>query len=330
MKTRNYFLNLMMGSALIFGAISCDNNENPEPEKSKPDGEALLEMFDGNIDEITQHFTMDAASGGSITGEEGTTIQFGADAFLTESGEPVTGEVDIELVEIFSKAKMVLTEMPTKGRNADNKIATLISAGEFFVNATKDGAQLKPKNGFTLVVPADKTGDPDFEMGLFTGKEECDNNDCDIVWEEEDKGIQVGERPNATGGIATGYYAFQQQFGWTNIDKWYSDPRPKTTIYVNVPEGYNSTNCAVYLSYDGEPMALAQFDVYDEDEELFTEHYGLIPIGLEVHFIIVSIVDGQYNYAIQGATITENHVEVIGDLQPVTEEELIDLIEDLP
>lgn len=330
MKTRNYLLNLMVGSALVFSAVSCEKNDGPKPEGPKPDGEALLEMFGENVADATQHFTLNAEDGGSITGEEGTIVQFGSNAFLTENGDPVTGDVDIELVEIFSKARMALTEMSTKGRNGDGDIATLISAGEFYINATKDGNQLKPAEGFTLIVPAENTGDPDDQMGLFTGKEECDDNDCDVVWEQEDKGVQLGQRENATGGVSTVYYAFQSQFGWTNIDRWYSDPRPKTTIFVDVPEGYDNTNCAVYLSYDGEPTALAQFDVYNEDTQLFTEHYGLIPIGLEVHFIMISIVDGQYNYAIQAATITDNHVQVIGDLQPITEEALTELINDLP
>jgi hypothetical protein len=97
-----------------------------------------------------------------------------------------------------------------------------------------------------------------------------------------------------------------------------------------VPEGYDNTHCAVYLSYDGEPTALASFDVYNDGTDLFTEHYGLIPIGLQVHFIFVSVVDGQWNYAIQSATITANHVQVISNVQPITEAQLENLIDDLP
>lgn len=350
MKTRNYFLNLLLVTALAFSVASCDNNEEvqpqeeqpeeenpieeqPEEELPAPDGVALLEMFNQNLEEIRQEFELTAEDGGTITGEEGTMIQFGPNAFLTEAGDSVSGPVTIELVEIYSKAKMVLTEMATKGRNQEGEIATLISGGEFFINATQGDVQLKPAYGFTLMVPVDNTGGADEEMGIFAGVQECDDDDCDIIWEEEDKDLQIGQReggaPGGT-GVETVYYAFQSQFGWTNIDKWYSDPRPKTTIFADVPEGYDDTNCAVYISYDGEPTALAQFDVYNTETGLFTEHYGLIPIGLEVHFIMVSIVDGQYNYAIQAATITENHIEVIGDLQPTTEEALVQLIEDLP
>jgi hypothetical protein len=330
MKTRNHFLTLVMGSALVF-FTGCENND-PALEKPKPDGEALMEEFGTNLNEAKQEFTVNAATGGSITGKEGTVVQFFSNGFKKPNGETVTGDVKVELIELFSKADMLLKDMPTLGRK-DGKIATLISGGEFYVNATQDGTQLVSA-GYSLAVPTAKTGGPDTEMHLFNGKEECTNTDCDVIWEENDKGaIQIGERGGATGGgqgIQSVYYAFQSQFGWTNIDKWYSDPRPKTTIFVDVPEGYDKTNCEVYLSYDGEPTALARFDTYNDDTDLFSEHYGLIPIGLQVHFVMVSIVDGQYNYAVQAATITNNHVQVISALTPTTEEDLIDIINDLP
>jgi hypothetical protein len=126
------------------------------------------------------------------------------------------------------------------------------------------------------------------------------------------------------------YNIFRNQFGWTNIDRWYSDPRPKTTLFVDVPEGYDNTNCSVYLSYDGEPTALASFDRYDSTTALFTEHYGQIPIGLEVHFIMVSVINDQWYYAIRPATIGANHVETFTELQPITEVALITMIDALP
>ena len=77
---------------------------------------------------------------------------------------------------------------------------------------------------------------------------------------------------------------------------------------MDVPEGWDNSNCAVYLSYDGEANTLANFDTYDSGTELFTEHYGLIPIGLEVHVILVSESEGSWSYAIQGQTIEEDHL----------------------
>jgi hypothetical protein len=226
---------------------------------------------------------------------------------------------------------MVMTHKATIGKKENGDLATLVSGGEFYVNATKDGNPLKLVSGYSIIAPTENTGGPDEEMKLFTGVENCIEDVCNLVWdEEEDRGIEVGQFQPDGGGVFSAYYCFQSKFGWTNIDRWYNDPRPKTTIYVDVPEGFDNTNCAVFIVYDGEPTALGRMDTYDPETGLFSEHYGLIPIGLEVHFVLVSIIEDEVHYAIQGTTITENHVEVIDDVHSITKEELIELIDELP
>jgi hypothetical protein len=324
----NQLLKILLGGSIFLSALSCDNDNEATP-KPEPDGEALAENFIANVENLRQEFTI-TAGGGNVTGEQGTALTFYG-GFLTQQGEPVTGDVDIELIEIFDKGSMVLTKKATNGKTEDGAIGTLISGGEFFVNATQGGQPLKIDGGFSIMVPTDNTGELSNDMFLFAGKEACDGDKCELVWEQQaDKRVEAGQGQGTGGEMGSYYYAFQNQFGWTNIDRWYSDPRPKTTIFVDVPEGYDDSNSVVFLSYDGEPTALARMDVYDGDTKLFTEHYGLIPIGLEVHFIFVSMVDDEWTYAIQGATITENHVEEITDVQTITEEQLKALINALP
>ncbi len=318
------FINYLILTILISVLFTNCKKDDEKPAPKLPDGEALQEKIEENLAAATQKFTVDGLNGGTIIGAQGIRVVFHTRAFLDDQDVEVTGDIDVELIEIFNKADMLMNNIAPIGRNADGKIATLISGGEFFINATKDGKQLKPNGTFEIQVPAEVF---DQDMRIFRGIQNCDEQqNCDIIWEEEDNGLEFMEG-NEGDGV---YGVFQSQFGWTNIDKWYSDPRPKTTIFVDVPEGYDDTNCAVYVSYDGEPTALARMDVYDETAGLFTEHYGLIPIGLEVHFIVVSIVDDQWNYAIQPATIVNNHIELIGQLSPTTSNDLTNLINSLP
>ncbi|MBL7857602.1 MAG: hypothetical protein JNM57_07925 [Cyclobacteriaceae bacterium] len=327
MKTNPITISLAICS-LVAGLFSCDNTENPVIPS--PDATALKNFVSLNINQRTQNFAVDAATGGQIKGNDGTIIKFYPNGFMTLSGEAVSGSVDIELIEIFDRASMLLVEKPTVGKMGNGDLATLISGGEFYVNATQGGLQLKPANGYTITAPTNKTGGPNMNMNLFNGVEVCENDICKNVWEEQnDRKIEVGEF-QSTGGIYSAYYAFQNKFGWTNIDRWYNDPRTKTTLFVDVPEGFNNSNCALYMTYDGEKTALARFDKYDETTGLFTEHYGLIPVGLNVHFILVSIVDDEIHYAIQSATIKQNHVEVIDTVESITQEELVALIGNLP
>jgi len=329
MRTLKFSASMLLASFLCLTITSCDD-KNETPKGPEPDEAALHEFFASGINERTQHFTVSSSTGGNITGSQGTVIKFGANAYLTLSGDGIMGNVDVELIEIYDRSTMLLTKRPTNGKKENGDISTLVSGGEFYVNATQNGVKLKPAVGFTIIAPTKNTGDVDQDMRQFRGVEACEGDDCDVTWEEnKDRGIEIGEF-QGTGGFQTAYYVFQSQFGWTNIDRWYSDPRPKTTIFVDVPEGFDNSNCAVFIAYDGEPTALGRFDRYDEKTGMFTEHYGLIPIGLEVHFILISIIEDKIHYAIQSATITENHVEVIDAVQSITEAELIDLIGELP
>ena len=63
-------------------------------------------------------------------------------------------------------------------------------------------------------------------------------------------------------------------------------------------------------------------DIYDETAEMFTEHYGSLPIGQQIHIIMVAEIDGQLHYAINAATVVNNHIEVITSLSPTTQNEL--------
>jgi hypothetical protein len=327
MKITRCFVKVLFPAFII--TTACDKDDITIPE-SKPDGEALHHWFDSGVMDREQHFTLTVSTGGALTGSQGTKLDFGPNAFTTLSGEAVTGSVDITLVELYDRASMLLTKKPTNGKRTDGSISTMVSGGEFFVNATQNGSPLKLKSGYTIVAPTENTGEIDQEMKQFDGEINCEGDDCDLVWNEvQDRGIEIGEF-QVTGGFKTAYYVFQSKFGWTNIDRWYNDPRPKTKIFVDVPEGFDNTNCVVYIAYDGEPTALGSFDIYDKDKKLFTEHYGLIPVGLKVHFILVSIIDDTIHYAIQGATITENHTEIIENVQSITEDKLIDLIAELP
>lgn len=169
-------------------------------------------------------------------------------------------------------------------------------------------------------------------MQLFLGNDpegQAAELEDEVEWVEADKDA---DRDNMWvegegSGADVSYTMLTQAFGWTNIDRWYSDPRPKTTIHVSVPEGWDDANSAVYLSYDGEPTALAQFDTYDDETGLFSEHYGLIPIGLEVHIVFVTELEGQWSYAIQAATIEDAHLTTFDAPEDLIETDLAGLTE---
>ncbi|MFL9843154.1 hypothetical protein [Flavobacterium rhizosphaerae] len=318
--------NVLFTSALLcaFLFTSC-NDDDPisQAQFAPPTQQQFTSLKESAYNNIRQTFTVDASQYIMVTSQKGVTLSFALGSF-TYNGSVVTGNVDIEFVEIFDRGTMLATGMSTMGLTNSAEKALIISGGEFYINATQNGHQLDAYF-IELAVPCELTGGPDNEMGLWFGIEA----ESDIVWEEDDNVNGQKQGVWQKGGV---YYAYFNQFGWTNVDRWYSDPRPKTTIQVGVPDGFDNTNSAVYLAYNDEDNALAVLDTYDAEKGLFSEHYGQTPIGLECSVIFVSENNGEWIYAIQSVTITENGIITFedADLQTATEEELIVLINALP
>ncbi len=297
MKTNFKKIGLIALATLVFS--SCTNNDSSTPTPAT--AAAFKGIKENGLKKNTQNFTATAGAGViTLTSTKGVVITLNGNA-LTKNGSPVTGAIDITFVELFDKGNMLISNKPTMGVMVDGKKSLLKSGGEFFIKASQGGVDLVTTSSIQLKVPASLTGGVDPLMTLWTGAIDANDN---LAWNEvaATAGGKGGVTPQ--GGI---YFVTFGSFGWTNVDRFYSDPRPKTTILVGPPAGYNITNCAIFISYDGEGSAMANLDTYTA-AGLFSEHYGQIPIGLACHIIFVSEDNGQWKYAIKAATITAGAV----------------------
>src|SRR5690606_36053369 len=130
---------------------------------------------------------------------------------------------------------------------------------------------------------------------------------------------------------AATYQAWASELSWTNVACFYNDSRRKTQIKVTVPAQYNMSNAAVYLSCEGERNVLARLYTYDSVEKFFSEHYGYIPVGLNLHVIFTSESNGSLVYAIKKVTIVANGVINISesDLAITSKSNLVNIINNL-
>lgn len=291
---------------LLISFVSCDTSDGDDQNIIlPPTASAFKSISEKGLKKNTQNFTITAGTGVvTLTSAKGVKLTLNGDC-LTKNGNPVTGQVEIEYVELFDKGNMLISNKPTMGVMPDGKKSLLISGGEFFIKATQGGVELKTSCYMNLVVPTALTNGLDNAMTLWDG---VIDERGELAWEQP--------KPNADGtggkggvqGEGANYYVTFGKFGWTNVDRFYSDPRPKTTLLVKAPEGYNNENSAVYLSYDGEGTnALAKLDTYTS-AGLFSEHYGQIPIGLKCHVIFATEANGQWRYAIKAVTVAANDV----------------------
>ena len=283
--------------------VSCNNDdETAIPTASAAEFTAIKkEALTGK----TQKFTVTAGSGTiNLTSAKGVLITINGNA-LTKNGSPVTGAIDITYIELFDKGSMLVTNKPTMGIKADGNHAMLKSGGEFYITASQGGVDLKTNANIILNVPNNLTGGRDALMTLWEGV--IDTKD-ELAWKDARDAVGANGVKGGVEAMQNGYFVSFGNFGWTNVDRFYSDPRPKTSILVGAPTGYDNTNSAIYLSYDGEGTnALAKLDTFTA-AGLFSEHYGQIPVGLACHIIFVSEENGQWKYAIKGVTISSGAI----------------------
>lgn len=330
------FKNLLLFfvAAALFTACKKDKNTNPDPGKTinPPSAQTFNRLRNDALNRHTQKFVIDLDTLTDpmiqLRSEEGATIKIHS-ASLRLNGNPVSGKVTIDFIELYDAGNMLVTNKTTMGLDGNGNLVPIITGGAFYINATKDGQDLDSSAFITLQVPGRLTGGIDHDMVLWQGETDNQGN---LTWNKID--TVVGNPDAKLRVLDSTYSAIFNQFGWTNIDKFTSDPRPKTKLKVVVPNGYTDSNCVVYLKYKGEPNALARLDAYNEIEGYFTEHYGYLPIGIECHIIFATATeDGKWRIGIKSLTIeadktytfTTSETQIVASNSEVTQ-----MINDLP
>ena len=302
-------ISLLLFAAIAFTSCSTDNN-NQVVEPTIPSAQAFSNLQTAALNCVTQNFTMTAENGlATFTSPKGVVIKLNG-LGLRKNGNPVTGLVDIKYSEIFDSGKMLTTDKTTMGMQTNGQMGLIISGGEFYINATQGGVQLTTVTPVQLQIPTILTGGPNPAMTLWTGQAPTATSNM-LGWFATDPGPTGanGVNINQPNGQGSGSYnATLPGFGWTNVDRFYNDPRPRTTLLATVPSGYNDTNSAIYLHYDGQGSSLAKFDRYLSATQQFSEHYGQIPIGLVCHAIFVTEDNGQWRYAIKAFTVQSGDI----------------------
>ncbi len=320
MNTNLKNIGLLALATLVFA--SCTNNEEISP--MPPSASAFKGITENGLKKNTQNFTATAGTGViTLTSAKGVVITLNGNA-LTKNGNPVTGAIDITFVELFDKGNMLISNKPTMGVMPDGKKSLLKSGGEFFIKAAQGGVDLVSTGSIQLQVPANLTGTMDTGMLFWAGDTTDDEN---LAWVNPRNATGTGGQKDGNVGFGQNSYNVTfGNFGWTNVDKFYSDPRPRTTVLAAVPTGYDNTNSAIYLSYDGEGQnALAKLDTYNPMTKQFSEHYGQIPIGLQMHVIFATEDNGNWRYAIKAVTVAANDVYTftLGETTVVTEAQMV-------
>lgn len=290
MKTKFSTIGILVLMAI--STISCDTKDdtNGNQESYIPTSAQFKSLFADNLENQTQYATFDAGTPFIYTSPKGVKLYINGSC-LKKNGIPVTGEVDLEYVELFERGNMLITNKPTMGIQ-DGQKRLLKSGGEFYINATQDGEQLTIDCGMSLVVPTSLTGGTDNEMLPFFGNIDTDG---ELIWEQAaNMEFMIG---TSQANMLESYSAFFNNFGWFNCDRFYNETGPKTTITSLVPQGYGNGNSFVFLATPDSVNSLGN-------------SYGEFPVGLECYLIFVTEKDGLFRYVVKPLqALQANHTE---------------------
>ncbi len=331
MKKINYYLAFFC-AALFF--ISCSDDEgvltphpeDPVPGMVPPSATVFKKLQLEALEKMTQRKSFKAEDGIVFTSKAGVVLMIDPLNLYDANDEKVTGDVELEFIEFYDRASMVLANRPLMGVNESGGLEPLVTGGQFFINVTQYGVGLKT-NYFSMTVPAANSGGLDVDMIMWKGRF---NDDGNINWDEFDPGAEEGGvYPNAE---TNEYQVYLKDFGWSNIDRFLLGEGERTPLIVRVPDGYDNKNSSVYVTFRGETDVLAFLDKYDVATKSFTEHYGWGPVGYDMYVIFVSESQGKLIYAIQEVKLEKNIIITIAmdELKMASEEELAAKIKSLP
>ena len=295
------YLKFIALSLLGFCVLSCSKTEKIEFTLGLQSESLtnLTQSFDINLDNQDNKFT--------IITEAGCTFQFRKNRFLLD-GNQVSGDIQINIVEIFDKGTMCIT-----GKHTMAEESILISGGEFYVNATQDDNDLEYSFIYDVNIPSSLSGPYSTDMELFSGG-------GDFITSQD--WVPLGQVSDERGIFfwdSTNYSVLYNELEWFNCDRYFNDPRPKTALNILVPPQFDATNSTVYLAIKGEPNSLG------------IANQGEYPIGLEVQLILLSEVDNKYFYQILSTTVAEDeeYKFELDLMKSATPDELKQIINDL-
>ena len=236
MKTKETIITTLIAIAVIVGCKK--EPDNPAaPSDPVPDQYAFQQFFADNIADATQSFSVNATTGGQVTGMKGTQLIFEPNTFLNADGTPVSGQVNVKLVEVLSVSDMIWLNVQTVG-NDNGTLKMLRSGGAMNITASQSGNDLRITPGGLVVNIPTEVGDP--AMELFSGNI---NTDGSMTWERIDSSTVVVEEDY--------FDLFYISFGSTFV--WITFPSENAVVWMNPTTGQFFTTP---LSYQGVPVGM--------------------------------------------------------------------------
>lgn len=289
-------LKILALTLAIFFAVSCDK-ENGDPTPSQPTTYVSTDHFFSSNAGTLQSYVIDALSGGNFTTPQGTVVIVPANAFVSQSGNPVVGSVMIKFKDVYKKSDMFFNKLSTNMLLG----GPIKSAGMFYIKATKGSEGVAMAAGKKIIVNQPLNGLP-----IDTAMEA-------LVLAPDSMGgggwaFPFGNPSNELGFSATSYiYSFYQfstpvdSGSWCNSDNpTFFAGSPNTILTFNPLNNSTAFNTDVYLIFND---VNAMIHVYKEGAAF---KYNYAPQGKQCTMVAVGVKDGKLYSSFRPVNITGN------------------------
>jgi len=361
-------------STLLLVAIIAFASCNQQEDKTEFSQEDFLATESSKLNEFLKKFEEPSQSFHATSNKrilikcnQGTNIVIDPSDLVTENGDAIGSNIDIEVKELFNQRQFVSAGVQTI---SDGNL--LVSGGALYISVTSDGQKLKLKEGKTYSVQLPKLSEE--EMGLFYGQFDNTNG---MNWKQADQVFVLPRRPDmdtTSGGdrnsdsgyeviVVTGTGKFRdtvrstmknlsseqitklehetemagkvyapidlKKFGWINCDYFYKYDAPGTNVQFTITNNAEEVNyIKVYMVFK-DINSVMQSSYYIWNNKIEKSDFNNIPVDMSVRFFGVGYQHGKIFATLTSETkITSNHDEKL-TLKEMNEQEFKNLIESL-
>ncbi|HTL81184.1 MAG TPA: hypothetical protein VL651_05745 [Bacteroidia bacterium] len=287
---KKYFSLAIVASLIL--VASCKKDEfNPHSYSSAAGYSSLKDFLSANGPKM-QYYLVDAAEGAVLTSPQGTTIQIPANAFTTQSMQPVTGTVTIMFKDIYNKSDMLLADMPTQMSNG----APVKSGGEFFIKAVQNNQALllAPNQQINIAQPIIGVPDSAMQALVDTGN---------AGW------VQAANNVVSINNSAFSYIYNMYQFStpcdsgsWCNSDNTtFFSAYPQTHLNLVPSDVLTGAGYSTFLVFSN---INSMVHVYEGQNGNFPYNYA--PVGLSCTVVFVMVKDDKLRASFTPITITNS------------------------
>lgn len=344
-----------------FGLSSCNSNPTSSDNNSTPDAKTEIGKvndFLKQYEEPSQTFKISADNPTQVKGKQGTIISINPTDLVTENGQPVGKNIDVELKELINQEQLLRTNAQTTSNGQ-----LLVSGGAYFINMTSDGQQLKLKDGKSLSVEFPKITSN--EMSLFYGQRDTlgqlnwqqaeqkfeskpkknvkidakavpipsemdallgyiEHESNRTLTPEEKKKIEEQKKNSALTDKVVYKAVKLKQFGWINCDRFYDIPNKTNLQYVfSAKDSIVSANVYLVFKDINSVMQSGYFSFRDKE---YNSGFQNIPVGAKTQLIAFTIKNGK-TYAYKSDLIIKANETVQLTVKETSQDQIAKLFE---